>query len=193
MLYGIVNLFYGVNLGEIFVICMVGIGIFIVEFVILSSFIGDLVFEDVVRVVLMCFWESWLDIGLVGNYIDVFIGKWVVQDVGIGVGVDFYFEYLVKGVILFQDKKFMVMFLEYNKVIWNYICFDDWYLWVQMYKGIVFMLVFQFLEVYWFGFQSFIGDIDNVMRIFFNYYIVWKQFGGFLEFYNIFQGYIVEK
>lgn len=66
MSYGIVNLFYGVNLGEIFVICIVGIGIFIVEFVILSSFIGDFVFEDVVRVVLMRFWESRLDIGLVG-------------------------------------------------------------------------------------------------------------------------------
>lgn len=41
--------------------------------------------------------------------------------------------------------------------------------------------------------QSLIGDIDNAMRTFLNYYTVWKQFGGLPEFYNIAQGYTVEK
>ncbi|XP_036085382.1 ER degradation-enhancing alpha-mannosidase-like protein 2 isoform X2 [Rousettus aegyptiacus] len=40
---------------------------------------------------------------------------------------------------------------------------------------------------------SLIGDIDNAMRTFLNYYTVWKQFGGLPEFYNIPQGYTVEK
>lgn len=47
----------------------------------------------------------------VGNHIDVLTGKWVAQDSGIGAGVDSYFEYLVKGAILLQDKKLMSMFL----------------------------------------------------------------------------------
>ncbi|XP_012866147.1 PREDICTED: ER degradation-enhancing alpha-mannosidase-like protein 2 [Dipodomys ordii] len=129
----------------------------------------------------------------VGNHIDVLTGKWVAQDAGIGAGVDSYFEYLVKGAILLQDKKLMAMFLEYNKAIRNYTRFDDWYLWVQMYKGTVSMPVFQSLEAYWPGLQSLIGDIDNAMRTFLNYYTVWKQFGGLPEFYNIPQGYTVEK
>nr|BAG64766.1 unnamed protein product [Homo sapiens] len=87
----------------------------------------------------------------------------------------------------------MAMFLEYNKAIRNYTRFDDWYLWVQMYKGTVSMPVFQSLEAYWPGLQSLIGDIDNAMRTFLNYYTVWKQFGGLPEFYNIPQGYTVEK
>lgn len=41
--------------------------------------------------------------------------------------------------------------------------------------------------------QSLIGDIDDAMRTFLNYYTVWKQFGGLPEFYNIPQGYTVEK
>ncbi|XP_030770765.1 ER degradation-enhancing alpha-mannosidase-like protein 2 isoform X4 [Rhinopithecus roxellana] len=82
---------------------------------------------------------------------------------------------------------------EYNKAIRNYTRFDDWYLWVQMYKGTVSMPVFQSLEAYWPGLQSLIGDIDNAMRTFLNYYTVWKQFGGLPEFYNIPQGYTVEK
>lgn len=42
---------------------------------------------------------------------------------------------------------------EYNKAIRNYTHFDDWYLWVQMYKGTVSMPVFQSLEAYWPGLQ----------------------------------------
>lgn len=44
-------------------------------------------------------------------------------------------------------------FTEYNKAIKNYTKFDDWYLWVQMYKGTVSMPVFQSLEAYWPGLQ----------------------------------------
>nr|KAF6329906.1 ER degradation enhancing alpha-mannosidase like protein 2 [Myotis myotis] len=189
MPYGTVNLLHGVNPGETPVTCTAGIGTFIVEFATLSSLTGDPVFEDVARVALMRLWESRSDIGLVGNHIDVLTGKWVAQDAGIGAGVDSYFEYLVKGAILLQDKKLMAMFLEYNKAIRNYTRFDDWYLWVQMYKGTVSMPVFQSLEAYWPGLQSLIGDIDNAMRTFLNYYTVWKQFGGLPEFYNIPQGY----
>ncbi|ERE71681.1 short transient receptor potential channel 4-associated protein [Cricetulus griseus] len=193
MPYGTVNLLHGVNPGETPVTCTAGIGTFIVEFATLSSLTGDPVFEDVARLALMRLWESRSDIGLVGNHIDVLTGKWVAQDAGIGAGVDSYFEYLVKGAILLQDKKLMAMFLEYNRAIRNYTHFDDWYLWVQMYKGTVSMPVFQSLEAYWPGLQSLIGDIDNAMRTFLNYYTVWKQFGGLPEFYNIAQGYTVEK
>nr|XP_045376966.1 short transient receptor potential channel 4-associated protein isoform X1 [Camelus bactrianus] len=193
MPYGTVNLLHGVNPGETPVTCTAGIGTFIVEFATLSSLTGDPVFEEVARVALMRLWESRSDIGLVGNHIDVLTGKWVAQDAGIGAGVDSYFEYLVKGAILLQDKKLMAMFLEYNKAIRNYTRFDDWYLWVQMYKGTVSMPVFQSLEAYWPGLQSLIGDIDNAMRTFLNYYTIWKQFGGLPEFYNIPQGYTVEK
>ncbi|XP_007474298.1 ER degradation-enhancing alpha-mannosidase-like protein 2 isoform X2 [Monodelphis domestica] len=193
MPYGTVNLMHGVNPGETPVTCTAGIGTFIVEFATLSSLTGDPVFEDVARRALKGLWKSRSDIGLVGNHIDVVTGKWVAQDAGIGAGVDSYFEYLVKGAILLQDKELMSMFLEYNKAIRNYTRFDDWYLWVQMYKGTVSMPVFQSLEAYWPGLQSLIGDIDNAMRTFLNYYTVWKQFGGLPEFYNIPQGYTVEK
>ncbi|XP_019395248.1 PREDICTED: ER degradation-enhancing alpha-mannosidase-like protein 2 isoform X4 [Crocodylus porosus] len=154
---------------------------------------GDPVFEDVARKALKALWKNRSDIGLVGNHIDVVTAKWVAQDAGIGAGVDSYFEYLVKGAILLQDEELMSMFLEYNKAIKNYTKFDDWYLWVQMYKGTVSMPIFQSLEAYWPGLQSLIGDIDNAMRTFLNYYTVWKQFGGLPEFYNIPQGYTVEK
>ena len=46
----------------------------------------------------------------IGNHIDVASGKWTAQDAGIGAGVDSYFEYLVKGAILFQKPQLMKEF-----------------------------------------------------------------------------------
>ena len=46
----------------------------------------------------------------VGNHIDVATGKWTALDAGIGGGVDSYFEYLVKGAIMFQNTELLQMF-----------------------------------------------------------------------------------
>ena len=46
----------------------------------------------------------------VANHIDVLSGKWTAQDAGIGAGVDSYFEYLLKGGILFGLPKLVDMF-----------------------------------------------------------------------------------
>uniref|UniRef100_UPI00398EA8A1 ER degradation-enhancing alpha-mannosidase-like protein 2 n=1 Tax=Pristiophorus japonicus TaxID=55135 RepID=UPI00398EA8A1 len=193
MPYGTVNLMNGVNPSETPVTCTAGIGTFILEFATLSRLTGDPVFEGVARKALDALWSSRSDIGLVGNHIDVVTSKWVAQDAGIGAGVDSYFEYLVKGAILLQDEGLMSSFLDYEKVIKNYTKFDDWYVWVQMYKGTVSMPVFQSLEAFWPGLQSLIGDINNAMKTFHNYYQVWKQYGGLPEFYSIPQGTTVDK
>ncbi|KAM5135596.1 ER degradation-enhancing alpha-mannosidase-like protein 2 isoform 2-T2 [Mantella aurantiaca] len=193
MPYGTVNLLNGVNPAETPVTCTAGIGTYIIEFATLSRLTGDPVFERVARQALKGLWESRSEIGLVGNHIDVMTSKWIAQDAGIGAGVDSYFEYLVKGAILLQDEEMMSMFLEYNKAIQNYTKYDDWYVWVQMYKGTVSMPIFQSLEAFWPGLQSLIGDIGNAMKTFHNYYTVWKQFGGLPEFYNIPQGFAVDK
>ncbi|KAM8947822.1 ER degradation-enhancing alpha-mannosidase-like protein 2 [Pelodytes ibericus] len=193
MPFGTVNLLKGVNPTETPVTCTAGIGTYIIEFATLSRLTGDPEFERVARQALKGLWESRSEIGLVGNHIDVMTSKWVAQDAGIGAGVDSYFEYLVKGAILLQDEELMTMFLEYNNAIQNFTKYDDWYVWVQMYKGTVSMPIFQSLEAFWPGLQSLIGDIGNAMRTFHNYYTVWKQFGGLPEFYNIPQGFTVDK
>ena len=46
----------------------------------------------------------------VGNHIDVQSGEWTSLDAGIGAGIDSYFEYLLKGGILFGSPKLIDMF-----------------------------------------------------------------------------------
>ena len=46
----------------------------------------------------------------VGNHVDVQSSKWTAEDGGIGPGVDSYFEYLLKGAILFDSPRLLGMF-----------------------------------------------------------------------------------
>lgn len=46
----------------------------------------------------------------VGNHIDVQTGKWTAEEAGIGPGIDSYFEYLLKGAVLFESSELMEMF-----------------------------------------------------------------------------------
>ena len=45
-----------------------------------------------------------------GNHIDIISGKWTAADSGIGAGMDSYFEYLVKGGIMFSKPRLLAMF-----------------------------------------------------------------------------------
>lgn len=45
-----------------------------------------------------------------GNHIDVSNGKWTALDSGIGGGIDSYFEYLIKGAIMFNIPELLHMF-----------------------------------------------------------------------------------
>ena len=53
----------------------------------------------------------------VGNHVDLKTGKWTAVDFGIGGGIDSYFEYLVKGGIMFNIPELIEMFhgLYYSK------------------------------------------------------------------------------
>jgi mannosidase alpha-like ER degradation enhancer 2 len=42
--------------------------------------------------------------------VDVQSSKWTAEDGGIGPGVDSYFEYLLKGAILFDSPRLLGMF-----------------------------------------------------------------------------------
>ena len=46
----------------------------------------------------------------VGNHVDVATGKWTALDAGVGGGIDSYFEYLVKGSIMFSNTELLDMF-----------------------------------------------------------------------------------
>ncbi|XP_050426845.1 ER degradation-enhancing alpha-mannosidase-like protein 2 [Adelges cooleyi] len=186
MPYGTVNLRFGVPEGETTVTCTAGVGTFILEFGTLTRLTGDPVFEEVALKALHSLFHHKSKIGLMGNHLDVATGQWIAHDSGIGGGIDSYFEYLVKGSLLFNMPHLRSMFDELRKPIDEYaLTKGGWYFWVSMNKGQVTMPVYQSLESYWPGLLSLIGDIDTAMKAMTNYHDVLKVYGFTPEVYNV--------
>ncbi|KAH9491475.1 ER degradation-enhancing alpha-mannosidase-like protein 2 [Bulinus truncatus] len=185
MPYGTVNLRYGVPKGETTVTCTAGVGTFVVEFGTLSRLTGDPVFEKAAIRAIRALWKFRSTLGLLGNHIDVSNGKWTALDSGIGGGIDSYFEYLVKGSMMFNIPELLHMFREYEVPIRKYLKRGDWYMWAQMNKGSVTLPLFTSLDAYWPGIQTLLGDLDDAMKTIHNFHQVWRQFGFTPEYYNI--------
>ncbi|KAE9544112.1 hypothetical protein AGLY_001801 [Aphis glycines] len=186
MPYGTVNLRSGVPEGETTVTCTAGVGTFILEFGTLSRLTGDFIFEQVALKALHSLFNHRSKMGLMGNHLDVSSGLWIAHDSGIGGGIDSYFEYLVKGSLLFNLPHLRSMFDELRKPIDKYSATSTgWYFWVNMQKGQVTMPIYQSLESYWPGLLSLIGDIDIAMKSMSNYHDVLKLYGFTPEVYNV--------
>ncbi|CAH0561289.1 unnamed protein product [Brassicogethes aeneus] len=185
MPYGTVNLHSGVPQGETTVTCTAGVGTFILEFGTLSRLTGDPLYEEVAINALYALYNHKSQLGLFGNHIDIDTGRWTAQDAGIGSGVDSFFEYLLKGSILFQKPELFEMFLDVKKSIDKHLKKEDWYMWVTMNKGQVTLPVFQSLEAYWPGVLSLMGETSSAMKTLHNYHQVWWQYGFTPEFYYI--------
>lgn len=185
MPYGTVNFEDGVPEGETPVTCTASVGTFILEFGALSYLTGDERFMVAARKALDGLWKSRSKLGLVGNHINVETGIWTAVDAGIGAGVDSYFEYLVKGSVLFNEPMLMDMFKEFSNSIYKHLKYDDWYIWTHMETGKISLPIFQSLDAYWPGVEVLIGKIGEASKTFHNYYQVWKQYGGTPEFYQL--------
>uniref|UniRef100_A0A1I7XHR6 alpha-1,2-Mannosidase n=1 Tax=Heterorhabditis bacteriophora TaxID=37862 RepID=A0A1I7XHR6_HETBA len=178
MPFGTVNLKYGVQKTETAVTCTA-------EFGALSRLTGDPQYERVALRALDALWNTRSPIGLVGNHINVQTGQWTATDSGIGAGVDSYFEYLVKGALLFQRPSLMEQFNEFMSAINEHVRKEDWFMWVTMQKGTISLPIFQSLEAFWPGLLTMVGDVEDATRIMLQYSQTIRQYGFPPEFYNI--------
>uniref|UniRef100_A0A914MRJ6 alpha-1,2-Mannosidase n=1 Tax=Meloidogyne incognita TaxID=6306 RepID=A0A914MRJ6_MELIC len=185
MPYGTVNLKYGLNNFENTVTCVAGIGTFILEFGALSRLTGIPHYERIALKALDSLWKSRSELGLVGNHIDVQTGVFTATDSGIGAGVDSYFEYLVKGSLLFQRQNLIKQFYEFEEAINLHIRKGDWFMWVDKDKATVSLPIFQSLEAFWPGLLTLIGKVEDAARILSSYLQVLRHLGLPPEFYNI--------
>lgn len=185
MPYGTVNLLYGVPPQETQETCTAGVGTFIVEFATLTKLTGNEIYEQVALRALDALWERRSTLNLVGNHINIQSGKWTALDCTIGSGVDSYFEYLIKGSVLLNNKQLMEQFRVYFKALNQYLNHGDWYLWANMNTGQKTLPLFSSLDCFFPGILSLIGELDQAKRTLINYHSIWRQYGSLPEFYNI--------
>jgi len=80
------------------------IGTLILEFGALSKLTGKPVYYDKAKAALVALYARRSSLGLVGEEIDVESGQWTSPASHVGGGIDSYYEYLLKGALLFGDE-----------------------------------------------------------------------------------------
>ena len=115
------------------------IGTYIIEFGTLSKLTGNKIYFDKAKKALMSLYEKRSAIGLVGEGIDVETGAWTNTSSHVSGGIDSYYEYLLKGWLLFKDADLKKMWDVHRKALDKY-CLDKvesgwWYGYVDMNDG----------------------------------------------------------
>lgn len=115
------------------------IGTLFLEFGTLSRHTNKPIYYDKAKRALVAMYERRSKLGLVGEEIDVESGEWVSPASHVGGGIDSYYEYLLKGWLLFGDEDCRTMWRESVRALNRHLADEApsglWYGQVDMHTG----------------------------------------------------------
>lgn len=146
------------------------VGTYILEYGTLSRLTGNPVYyEKAKRAMVELHKRRNPDTGLVGGGIDVDTGRWTSAVVGVGGGVDSYFEYLLKGALLFNDPDLKQMWAETIAALNAHLAEEVngrlWYGRADMNTGKITQPVFGSLDAFFPALLALGGDRDRAARL----------------------------
>ncbi|XP_078342728.1 ER degradation-enhancing alpha-mannosidase-like protein 1 isoform X2 [Oculina patagonica] len=194
--YPRINLLYGQPSTFYKDTCTAGAGTMLLEFGILSRLLGDPVFENLARKAVAALWKHRsVETGLLGNVINVETGDWTGKMSGLGAGLDSFYEYLLKGYIMFGETEDLKRFNDIYRAINKYLrkgrlkCNEGngttpLYVNVQMNTGETVNTWVDALSASFAGVQVLKGDIKEAICTHALYYAIWKKYEAMPERFN---------
>ena len=173
------------------------IGTLLIEFGTLSKLAGKPIYYDKAKRALVELYNRKSPIGLVGSAINVSTGAWTDETSHIGGGIDSYYEYLLKGWLLFDDKDCERMWKSSIKAVNQYLADNAptgfWYGQANMNSGKRTGTYFGALEAFFPGELALSGDLDRAKRLEESCFKMWTKWGIEPEVLNYSNMTIVEK
>lgn len=178
--YRYVNLKTGAVRGEITNPCEVGS--MLLEYGMLSKLTGDPVYyEKCKRGVVAVYDRRNAATGLVGSLIDINTGEWTSANSHISGGIDAYYEYLLKGWLLFGDEDLKEMWETSKTAIDKYLADERntgfWYGSADMNTGKRTGTSFCALDCFYGAVLCLDGDIETAEKLQASIYKMWTMFG----------------
>eukprot|EP01117_Protostelium_nocturnum_P019222 TRINITY_DN8276_c0_g2_i1.p1 TRINITY_DN8276_c0_g2~~TRINITY_DN8276_c0_g2_i1.p1 ORF type:complete len:832 (+),score=187.80 TRINITY_DN8276_c0_g2_i1:79-2496(+) len=184
--YSRVNLRRGVIQHESKETCTAGAGTLLLEFGTLSRLTGNQTYNEVASFAMKELYSRRSSINLVGNVLNVDHGTWVHTHSSIGAGADSFYEYLLKGYMLFGDEEYYSMFYTLNSALKRYVKKGGYYLTSDMWGGgTVRSGMIDSLQAFWPGLLVLHGDLEEAKDMHTKLHTIWKQKGFLPEAYNI--------
>jgi mannosidase alpha-like ER degradation enhancer 1 len=113
--------------------CTAGAGTLLIEFAVLSRLSNDPRYENAAKRALKNIWKIRSKLGLLGNTFDIEKMAWIVEDAGIGAGIDSFYEYLFKSYILLGEEEYLIMFKEAYQGVLKHIRDPSGFIYKTMY------------------------------------------------------------
>ena len=157
------------------------VGTLLIEFGTLSKLVGKPIYYDKAKRALVELYNRRSPIGLVGSGINIRTGAWTDETSHIGGGIDSYYEYLLKGWLLFDDKDCERMWKSSIKAVNQYLADDAltgfWYGQANMNSGKRVGTYFGALDAFFPGELALSGDLDRAKRLEESCFKMWTKWG----------------
>lgn len=167
--------------------CPAAAGSLLVELSYLSRLSGDSIFERKAKAAVEALWQRRSSLNLLGSSISVDSGQWVHAHVGIGAGLDSYFEYLLKYHLVSGDAAWLQMFNQSYAAVETHLNHDDVHLEVDMNAGrnAIRTRRVSALQAFWPGLQVLAGDVSSAIRSHEKMFALWDKFGAMPELFDL--------
>jgi mannosidase alpha-like ER degradation enhancer 2 len=163
-------------------------GTLLIEFGALSKLTRRPVFYEKAKRALVEIYKRRSPIGLVGTWINVETGNWTNTDSHISGAIDSYYEYLLKGWLLFDDQDCKRMWLDSIAAINKYLAdeFDRqaqpyelelWYGHADMNTGARTATTYGALDAFFPAALALSGDLERAARLQSSSQKMWRRYG----------------
>lgn len=183
--FGAVHLQKGVMPDESRIASTAGAGSLLLEFGTLTRYTGNSRYYQKAFAAMYALHQRASPIGLVGNHINIDTGSWVAPEAGIGGLIDSFYEYMLKGYILFGDDRLLNMFQQSYAAIRTHLYKRPWYLDAEMWEGHALSVRYSSLAAFWPAVQVLYGQVSDAVETTRAHYSVWRRYGCLPEGYNV--------
>ena len=156
-------------------------GTYLIEMGALSFFTGKPVYYQAAKRATKALYSRRSPLGLVAQNIDVRTGKWLDEQSHIGACIDSYYEYILKGWLLFRDPELKTMWDNSIEAINRYIADDRgstlWYGVSSMKTGKRIATTVTLYDAFFAGQLTLAGDLDRAKRLQASWDRLWKKNG----------------
>lgn len=170
-----VNLRHGLEGVKSTTVTVAEAGSFLLEFGVLSLLTADASYYNLAKKSALTFWRQRSSLDLLGTTIDVKTGQFTDSQSTTGPGQDSFYEYLLKGYILFDDLELLEMFQRAYAALEQFSGFEGFTYNIDMYTGLMTNSHLSPLSCVWASLQVLAGDASGALRTVLYWYELWGK------------------
>eukprot|EP00928_Gymnodinium_smaydae_P008199 TRINITY_DN12980_c0_g1_i4.p1 TRINITY_DN12980_c0_g1~~TRINITY_DN12980_c0_g1_i4.p1 ORF type:complete len:814 (+),score=131.31 TRINITY_DN12980_c0_g1_i4:153-2594(+) len=178
-----VNLLTGAS-SKSSVVTMAEAGSFLLEFGVLTLLTGESKWYDIAKRSLLSFWQRRSSLNLVGTSADVETGEFKDFQSTTGPGQDSFFEYLLKGYILFDDLELLEMFHQASAAVDMHLSFEGFTYNVDSRTTVMSNTHLSPLSCVWGSLQVLLGNTADALRAVLYWFSLWSKYEALPEVFD---------